>query len=434
MATTTATASRPPKLVFGEIFSFAYDTFCSNKVRFSLTALGMVIGTASLILVVTIGMTGKQYVLNQIQSIGANMIDAEYEGGRDETTPDRLTVDDMYAVLQRVSGVVAASPVVPLDNRIAIGYGKERDVRVLGVLPEYRSVRNLVIVSGRFFDAEDEQARNKVGVMQQKLAEQLYGSVEKAIGKVVKLSGLPFTIIGTFRERVDTFGQSEVTDNSIVIPYSVSRYFTNTTYVQQLYFSAADPSMVVPVTEQIREVIRSRHRPESNYVVQNLTALLSVADRTANALTVVLLLVATVTLLVGGIGIMNIMLATVTSRIHEIGIRKAIGATNAEIRFQFLIGGNSDFSDRGAGWDRYRIGPALFSSLPYRLPHPDLGTLGDRGHLRLRGGRHSIRNGASRPRREVRPGGEFAIRVSRVDSESSRVRGLGRTGKSSNMN
>ncbi len=336
MAITTATASRPPKLVFGEIFSFAYDTFCSNKIRFSLTALGMVIGTASLILVVTIGMTGKQYVLNQIQAIGDNMIDAEYEGGGEGTTPDRLTIDDMYAVLQRVSGVVTASPVVPMDNRIPIGDGKERDVRVLGVLPEYRTVRNLVIVSGRFFDAQDERARNKVGVIQQKLAEQLYGPAENAVGKVVKLSGLPFTIVGTFREGVDTFGQSEVTDNSMVIPYSVSRYFTNTPYVQQLYFSAADSSMVIPVTGQIRDVIRSRHRPESNYVVQNLTALLSVADHTANALTLVLLLIAAVTLLVGGIGIMNIMLATVTSRIHEIGIRKAIGATNAEIRLQFL--------------------------------------------------------------------------------------------------
>jgi len=245
MATSTPTVRRPPKLVFGEIFSFAYDTFCTNKVRFSLTALGMVIGTASLILVVTIGMTGKQYVIDQIQSIGANMIDAEYQGGGEQTTPDRLTVDDMVRVQQRVGGIVAASPVVPLDNRIPIGYGKERDVRILGVLPEYRSVRNLVVISGRFFDAEDEQSRNKVGVVQQKLAEQLYGSVDKAIGKVVKLSGLPFTIIGTFRERVDTFGQSEVTDSSMLIPYSVSRYFTNTPYVQQLYFSAADPSMVV---------------------------------------------------------------------------------------------------------------------------------------------------------------------------------------------
>ena len=336
MAISADTPSRPPKLVFGETFGLAYDTFCGNKVRFLLTALGMVIGTASLILVVTIGMTGKQYVLTLIQSIGANMIDAEYQGGGQETTPDRLTVDDMYAVLQRVPGLVAASPVVPLDSRIPIGYGKESDVRILGVLPQYVGVRNLVILSGRFFDAQDEQARNKVAVMQQKLAEKLYGSAEEAVGQVVKVNGLPFTVIGTFREHVDTFGQSEVTDDSMVIPYSVSRYFTNTPYVQQLYFSAADASMVIPVTGQIRDVLRSRHRPESTYVVQNLTALLSVADRTANALTLVLLLVAAVTLVVGGIGIMNIMLATVTSRIREIGIRKAIGATNAEIRFQFL--------------------------------------------------------------------------------------------------
>lgn len=337
MASSTTTVRNPPKLVFRETFSLAYDTFCANKVRFLLTALGMVIGTASLILVVTIGMTGKQYVENQIQSIGANMIDAEYQGGNQPgTTPDKLTVDDMYAVLQRVSGLTTASPVVPLDDRIAIGYGKTQEVRILGVMPEYTMVRNLVLVSGRFFDRQDEQVRNKVAVLEQKFAVKLYGSTEEAIGKDVKLSGLPFTIIGTFRERVDTFGQSEVTDNTMLIPYSVSRYFTNSPYVQQLYFSAADPSLVVPATTQIQEVLRSRHRPESNYVVQNLTALLSVADRTASALTLVLFLIAAVTLLVGGIGIMNIMLATVTSRIREIGIRKAIGATNAEIRFQFM--------------------------------------------------------------------------------------------------
>lgn len=337
MATTAVTPRHPPKLIFGETLSLAYDTFCANKVRFSLTALGMVIGTASLILVVTIGMTGKQYILNLIQAIGANMIDAEYQGGGEGTTPDRLTVDDMYAVLQRVPGIVAASPVVPLDNRIPIGNGKERDLRVLGVLPEYNKVRNLVIVSGRFFDPEDEQARNKVGVIQQKLAEQLYGSVDAAVGKEVKLSGLPFTIIGTFRESVDTFGQSEVTDNTMAIPYSVSRYFTNTPFVQQIYFSAADPSMVIPVTDQIREVIRSRHRPESNYVVQNLTALLTVAERTANALTMVLLLIAAVTLLVGGIGIMNIMLLSVIERTREIGIRRAVGARSHDVLLQFLL-------------------------------------------------------------------------------------------------
>src|SRR5574337_1337704 len=109
-ATATTTREAVTHLALGEIFSFAYDTFCSNKVRFALTALGMVIGTASLILVVTIGMTGKQYVLNQIQSIGANMIDAEYQSGAQPTANrDSLTIDDMNAVLQQVPGIVAAS-------------------------------------------------------------------------------------------------------------------------------------------------------------------------------------------------------------------------------------------------------------------------------------------------------------------------------------
>jgi putative ABC transport system permease protein len=326
-------------MAVGEILAFAYENFCSNKVRFALTALGMVIGTASLILVVTIGMTGKQYVLNQIQAIGANLISAEYVSGGERitnVTADPLTLADMQAAQEDVPGIIAASPVIPLGERIPIGGGKERDIQVLGVYPEYRIVRNLVVLSGRFFDAQDEQGHNKVGVITQKMAESLYGSQEDAMGKVIKLSGLPFTIIGTFRERVDTFGQSEVIDNTMVIPYTVSRYFTDTPTVRQIYFSVADPSMVAPATDQIKSVIQSRHRPESVYNVQNLTQLVAVAEKTANALTVVLLLVAAITLLVSGIGIMNIMLATVSARIREIGIRKAIGATNREIRFQFL--------------------------------------------------------------------------------------------------
>ena len=181
-----------------------------------------------------------------------------------------------------------------------------------------------------------KQAHNKVGVITQKMAEELYGSQEDAVGKVLKLSGLPFTIVGTFKERVDTFGQSEVVDYTMVIPYTVSRYFTETTNVKQIYFSVADPSMVGPATEQIRRVIQARHRAESVYNVTNLTQLVAVAEKTANALTIVLLLVAAVVLLVSGIGIMNIMLATVSARIREIGIRKALGATKREIQFQFL--------------------------------------------------------------------------------------------------
>jgi putative ABC transport system permease protein len=339
---TTATAIRRKErahLALGEIFTFACDTFLSNKVRFALTALGMVIGTASLILVTTIGLTGKQYVLSQIQAIGANLVYAQYESGGQRITNtgnDAITIEDMKAVQNQVVGIANASPVVPLSERVPVGDGKERDLQILGVYPEYLKVRNLLVLSGRFFDEQDSQAHNKVGVIAQKLAEALYGSDQAALGKTLKLSGLPFTIIGTFRESVDTFGQSEVGDNTMLIPYSVIRYFQETPSVKELYFSTTDASLVGPVTIQIQRVIQSRHRPESVYRVENFTQLVAVAGRAADALTMVLLGVALVVLLVSGIGIMNIMLATVSARIREIGIRKAIGATNREIRFQFL--------------------------------------------------------------------------------------------------
>jgi putative ABC transport system permease protein len=328
-----------PNMAIGEIMSFAYDTFCSNKVRFALTALGMVIGTASLILVVTIGMTGRQYALGQIQSIGTNEIWAEYQGGGQRIgsgVPDPLTIEDLEAVRRDVPGIVAASPVAQFNDRVPVGNGKERDLVILGVAPDYVRVRNLVVPSGRFFDEQDSLAHNKVALIIDRMATQLYGSPRAAIGKVIKLSGLPFTVIGTFRERVETFGETEIVDNTMLIPYSVSRYFMETPSIKLLYFSMSDSAMVPAATTEIKRVLQSRHRSESVYTVENLTAVLGMMDRIATGLTWVLFLVSMVTLVVSGIGIMNIMLATVTSRIREIGIRKAIGATNREIRLQFL--------------------------------------------------------------------------------------------------
>src|SRR6267378_1335080 len=224
-----------PSMAIGEIFAFAYDTFMSNKVRFALTALGMVIGTASLIMVVTIGLTGKQYILRQIQAIGANMIYVEYSGGAQRITasaPDPLTVDDVRAVQEQISSVTYAAPLVDLIERIEAGAGKEKDITVMGAAPEYARVRNLIVLSGRFFDGGDAQSRNKVGVLTQRMAEELYGSSDAAVGQIIKLSGLPFTVIGTFKEGVDTFGQSEVQDYTMLIPYTVSRYFTENAAVK----------------------------------------------------------------------------------------------------------------------------------------------------------------------------------------------------------
>ncbi len=329
------------EMVSSEIVRMAIDSFRANKVRFALTALGMVIGTASLILVVTIGLTGKQYILAQINAIGANMIIASYEGGGNASVAavpqDLLTVDDVKAVQEQVPGVAAASPMVEIHERIPVGSGKERDILVLGVSPEYSTIRNLQVLAGRFFDPDDSQMRSKVAAVTEAFAKRMYGGQDAAVGKVIKVSGLPFTVIGTFRERVETFGQSEIATDTILIPYTAANsYFTGTNTVKQIFFSMYDSAEVPHATEEIQRVLRSRHRPESVYRVENLTQLLSVAARTATALTVILLLIATVTLIVSGVGIMNIMLATVTARIREIGVRKAVGATTRDIRFQFL--------------------------------------------------------------------------------------------------
>ena len=328
-------------MVLSEIARLAFDSFRANKVRFALTALGMVIGSASLILVTTIGLTGRNYVQKLIQGIGTNMVEVEYSGGGagaiSDYRNDNLTRDDEKAVDSQVPSVAASSPVITIHDRIPFASGVVKDILVLGVSPQYSVVRNLVVLSGRFFDDEDEETHTKVAVVTIPFAREMFGGTDAAINQTIMLNGLPFTIVGVFKERVDTFGQTEVTDETVLIPYSVGRYFTGTDDVKQIYFSIRDQNDVEEGTKQIMEVIRSRHKPDSVYKAQTLTELINVAGQSAYALTVVLLLVALVTLAVGGVGIMNIMLANVRSRIREIGIRKALGATAREIKLQFLV-------------------------------------------------------------------------------------------------
>jgi len=328
-------------MLFSEIVSIAVDSFRTSKVRFVLTALGIVIGTASLILVVTIGLTGKQYVMNQIQAIGANLIYAYYEGGSNvsrgsPTTSDYVTVEDMRAVQQEVPGVQAASPMIELHERIPVGGGRERDTLILAVDPDYAIIRNLDILAGRFLDSEDSMSRAHVAAVTQMFAREVYSSERAAVGKDIKIKSVPFVIIGVFRERVETFGQSEIAGNTILIPYKTGHALSGDLPVKQLFFSVSDAGDVPRATAMIQKIIQSRHRPESVYRVDNLTQLLTVAARIANGLTVVLLAISLITLIVSGVGIMNIMLASVRTRIREIGIRKAIGATNREIKLQFL--------------------------------------------------------------------------------------------------
>ena len=333
-------ASARQTMVLSEIAKLAIDSFRASKVRFALTALGMVIGTASLILVVAISATGRQYILAQIQGIGTNLVYLDYAGGGagaiSNSQTDFLNFDDERAIDEQVPAVAASSVVLEMHEGISIS-GLNKDVLVLGVEPSYHQVRNLVVLNGRFFDDEDEITHTKVADVTVPFAVAMYGSADEAIGKTFQIKGIPFTIIGTFKERVETFGQTEIANQTVLIPYSVGRYFTGTDYVKEMYFSVRDANDVEDAAAQIRNVVHSRHLPNSVYQTQTMTALITTAGVVVNALTVMLLLVSGVTLAVGGVGIMNIMLATVRARTREIGIRKALGATRREIKLQFLM-------------------------------------------------------------------------------------------------
>jgi putative ABC transport system permease protein len=328
-------------IAFTETMRLAIDSFRSSKTRFALTALGMVIGSASVILVVTIGLTGKQYVLGLIEKIGTNEVELEYAGGGAAGTEntiynDYLTREDERAVELQVPSVLYSSPVLEFHDRISFGGGVVKDTLVLGVVPAYQKVRNLIVPNGRFMDDQDESAHIKCAVVTIPFAREMFGSPDAAVGQSFQISGIPFTIIGTFKESVDTFGESEITDNTILVPYSVGRYFTGTDNVKQIYFSLRSMDDVPDASKAVVRIVKARHKPNSVYKATNLQELLTTAAEIANGLTAVLIAVAMVTLAVGGVGIMNIMLANVRARIREIGIRKALGATSREIRLQFL--------------------------------------------------------------------------------------------------
>jgi putative ABC transport system permease protein len=359
-------ASARSTMMFSEVVRLAVDSFRSSKTRFLLTMLGMVIGSASIILVATLGSTGKQYALDQLTSIGPNKVELQYDGGTisgpdNTSTPDYMTLDDMHAVLDQVPGIIASSPMLEFHDNVSLGSGITQSTMLLGVSPQYRIVRNLVVVSGRFFDDQDAVAHEKVAVMVKPFAIQLYGSSDAAIGRTISIKGIPFVIIGVFRESFDTYGQSEISEHTLLIPYPVARYFQGTNALKEIFFTMRDPSMVIPARDRMLAIVRSRHYASSVYSAATLTELLSSMAKIADMLTIVLTLGAGITLIVSGVGIMNSMLANVQSRLKEIGIRKALGATSREIRLQFLT--EAVFLSLSGGL----IGTLLGLAIPFTL-------------------------------------------------------------------
>jgi len=326
-------------MYFGESLRFSLQALNANKVRSFLTALGLVIGNASVILVVTISITSRDYVLDQIRGVGSNLISAQFSAGTDTATQvdaDFIKLADVEAVRRQFgSRIVAATGVMTNFGRMLIN-GKEQDVRVIGSDDQYPLVRNMRLLSGHFMDQNDVEQRQHVVMLTEKVAQKLFGSTAAAVGRVIKLYGLQFTVIGTFKERTGTMGISEIADETVLMPITVIKLFMPVERVDPMYAQARYTADVQPLTAAIKQILESRHRPGAKYEVFNLSGFLEAAEKIAWVLTLVLVTVSAITLIISGIGIMNIMLVTVTERTREIGLRMAVGASRKAVLEQFL--------------------------------------------------------------------------------------------------
>ncbi len=325
-------------MAWEETWQLAMQALRANRVRAMLTMLGVVIGSACIVLVVTVALAGKRYIIAQIEGVGANLVYADLVhagGGQPAALADEISLGDLEAVRRAVPQVVEVAGTLDIPMTVVVG-GVVHPVSLVGVTEGFQKIRNLEIPRGRFFDQDDMQSRSKVCLLSPALADLVFPS-ESPVGRSIRVGELTLTVIGVFRERVATFGQSEITRESLIVPFPLLKYYTGEEYIRTFYAQADTPEDVDSVTRQVADILRSRHRTGVAYRVENLTSILETARHISLALTVVLLLAASIALVISGIGIMNIMLVTVTERTREIGIRKAVGARRDEILYQFLM-------------------------------------------------------------------------------------------------
>jgi putative ABC transport system permease protein len=325
---------RNKPIFLGETWRLALQALRANKVRTMLTTLGVVIGSACIVLVVTVALTGKRYVISQIEGVGANLVYGQLGQSQVDRLADEVTPADLEAIKDGVPNVVETAGTNDNPMTMVVN-GTEHRIHLVGVTQGFERIRRLTILGGRYFDEDELATQSKVCVLTGALATALFPA-EDSVGRKIRVGELYFTVIGVFKERVTTFGQAEITSESILVPFSMIKNYTGTEYFRTFYVQASRAEDVPGVTTAVADILQSRHRPGAEYYVQNLRSILEAARMISVALTVLLILVAFIALTISGIGIMNIMLVTVTERTHEIGIRKAIGASRDAILYQFL--------------------------------------------------------------------------------------------------
>jgi len=318
------------------LWRFAFDGLAAQPGRSVLTMLGMAIGTASVVVVVSIGLVGRAYVLHLIEGVGSNLVYAH--GNGEGLNPEDVDFDDLTMIEARVPGIRGLAPVLRRGDTLHIR-GEAQPIGLIGVPPAYAQVRNLETVSGRFFTEFEEAGSAKVGVLSQELAEKMFGHTDVA-GEWLHLLNLRFRILGVYRERVQSaaaVGKSEAAGFTVIVPFSTLRTLSDASYVDVVFIEAESAAAVPAVVAGVKDVLASRHRTIDSFKVDSLDQYLVLAQQISDAITLGLMAIAAVSLLVAGIGIMNIMLVTVTERTADIGIRLALGAGRRTVLAQFLI-------------------------------------------------------------------------------------------------
>ena len=326
---------------FLETFRVAIEAILSNKVRSGLTMLGVIIGVMAVILLVSIGEGARIYITKELTGLGTNLLiitpgKTSTSGGfhpPSAGTVRKLTYDDSLTLRRRAWLLSDAVPIVFGTGRIKY-QNKGRDTTIIGTTPEFERVRNLFVDTGAFVSQEDVDSKFKVVVLGRTVKDELFGR-ENPLGKLVMLSDARYRVVGVMRKKGTSLGWD--IDDVVFIPVTSGQELFDTDGLFEILASTPRSEDVDRAITQIKDILIKRHAHREDFTIQTQGAILSTMNTILGVLTAVLGGIAGISLLVGGIGIMNIMLVSVRERTREIGIRKALGATNRDIMAQFMI-------------------------------------------------------------------------------------------------
>jgi len=323
----------------------AFTALLANKMRSLLTMLGIIIGVGAVIAMVSVGMGVKSDVVNSISSLGSNMLivspGSTNRGGVRGAAGSRtnLKYDDAKAIKEKIKNIDFVSPSVSRSYQIVYG-NQNWNSSVMGVTPEYMSIRSLEVSTGSFVSESDNNKRNRVAVIGSTVATNLFGTTNP-VGQNIRVNNQPFKVIGVLESKgQSSMGQDQ--DDVVIVPLTTAmERLMAMDYVSSVNIQVSDANKMDQVQEDIEVLLRQRHKiiggKEDDFNVRNMTSLMETMSQTTTMLTILLGSIAGISLVVGGIGIMNIMMVSVTERTREIGIRKALGATFQNIMMQFLI-------------------------------------------------------------------------------------------------